>query len=92
MEMNQRIVLGFLILSLLLFPLCAENKQPQETTTTTVAVEATAVTTSSGIPLNELQQEACINADLGGTCKSKLEDLNVVPLIDCCKYLGKCCE
>ena len=100
--MDQRIVLGILIGSILLFPLCTENKQPQEITSTTVAVEVNVVTTTQehlgtgtttpDTPLNEMQKEACINADLGGTCKSKLEELNVVPLADCCKYLGKCCK
>ena len=95
-------VLGFLIVSVLLFPLCTENKQPQEIPTTTVVIEVNAVTTTQehpatvtstpDIPLNELQKEACINADLGGTCESKLQELNVVPLADCCKYLNKCCE
>lgn len=92
MEMNQKIFLGFLIVSLLLFPLCTENKQPQETTTTTAAHEVNSVTTTPDTPLNELQKEACITADLGGTCKSKLQDLDIVPLADCCKYLNKCCS
>jgi len=100
--MDQRIVLGLLVISMFLFPLCTESKQAQEITSTTVAVEVNAVTTTQeqgaavtttpDISLNEMQKEACINADLGGTCKSKLEELNVVPLADCCKYLGKCCE
>ena len=100
--MDQRIVLGLLVISMLLFPLCTESKKSQEITSTTIAVEVNAVTTmqehpetvtkTPDIPLNELQKEACINADLGGTCKSKLEELNVVPLADCCKYLNKCCK
>jgi uncharacterized membrane protein YsdA (DUF1294 family) len=43
-------------------------------------------------PLNELQKEACLSADLGGTCKTKLSDLEFVSTDECCKYLGKCCK
>jgi hypothetical protein len=99
--MDKMVIIGVLVLSVLLFPLCTENKEaPLEKTVTTVAdepsvtttteLEQTATTTAE-MPLSELQVEACNNADLGGTCESKLQELNVVPLADCCKYLGKCC-
>jgi hypothetical protein len=98
--MDKRIILGVLLVSVLLMPLCTENKEtPKEATITTAAEETTVTsaseqepaTTTAKTPLNELQIEACNNADLGGTCETKLRELNVVPLEDCCKYLGKCC-
>lgn len=100
-KMDKRIVIGILLVSVLLLPLCTEKKEtPLEETITTITDE-TAVTTTledqqpatttAEMPLSELQVEACNNADQGGTCESKLQDLNVVPLADCCKYLGKCC-
>lgn len=94
-------IFGILLASLLLLPLCTDNKETQaETTKTTAAEKATDLTTAESTepattfaeaPLSELQTEACNNADAGGTCESKLKELGVVPLEDCCEYLGKCC-
>lgn len=99
--MDKRIILGVLLLSVLLLPMCTEEKDtPLEKTMTTALDESPVTstlekqqptTTLTEIPLNELQIEACNNADEGGTCESKLAELNVVPLADCCKYLAKCC-
>ena len=99
--MDTRIIIGVLLVSVLLLPLCTEKKEtPLEKTITTVSDETTVTTasekqqpttTTEKMPLSELQVEACNNADMGGTCESKLQELNVVPLADCCKYLGKCC-
>jgi hypothetical protein len=100
--MDQRIVLGLILVSVLLFPLCTEKKEtPEETKTITTAAEQPAQTTTTEnqepsattaeMPLTELQKEACSTADTGGTCESKLKELNIVALADCCKYLGKCC-
>ena len=44
-----------------------------------------------GIPLSDLQISACREADAGGTCQTKLKDLGLVSLEDCCTYLKKCC-
>jgi hypothetical protein len=99
--MDKNALLCVLLLSVLLVPLCTEkNEAPTDTTITTAAEQAAETTiaetqgvasTMPEIPLSELQIEACNNAELGGTCESKLQELNVVPLADCCKYLGKCC-
>jgi hypothetical protein len=100
-KMDKKIILGVLLLSVLLMPLCTEKNEAPAETTTTILVEQVAETTiteTQGVastmpetPLSELQVEACNNADIGGTCESKLQELNVVPLADCCRYLGKCC-
>ncbi|MEM2919037.1 MAG: hypothetical protein QXY62_06030 [Candidatus Altiarchaeota archaeon] len=60
----------------------------EELTTTTVLTG----TTIEGLPLSDLQISACEAADEGGTCFTKLPELNLVSAEDCCKYLGKCCE
>ena len=83
--MDKRIIIGALLLAVLLSPLCTENKE------TPTAAGQTQPTTTTVIPLTELQKEACTSADQGGTCESKLKELNIVALEDCCKYLGKCC-
>ena len=41
--------------------------------------------------LKELQQEACMSADLGGTCGTKLSDLEFISADECCREYGKCC-
>jgi hypothetical protein len=41
--------------------------------------------------LTELQVTACESADEGGTCDTKLEDLNIVTKEECCQILDKCC-
>lgn len=60
------------------------HSPPEELTTTTFEVPAE-------VPLSELQITACEAADEGGTCFTKLPDLNLVSTEECCKYLGKCC-
>lgn len=99
--MDKRIIIGILLVSLLLAPLCTEHKEtpaektaviPAEPTEESIPEKQEPATTLAASPLSELQTDACNNADLGGTCKSKLEELNIVPLGDCCKYLGKCCQ
>ena len=99
-KMEKRSIIVVLLVSVLLMPLCTVNKEVQKEATVTTAAVDTAVTTTSenepatttaDMPLSELQIEACNNADLGGTCETKLQELNVVPLEDCCGYLGKCC-
>ena len=99
--MDTRLIIGLLMVSVLLLPLCTEKTEtplektittaPDETTVTTVLEKQQLTTTTAEMPLSELQVEACNNAELGGTCESKLQELNVVQLADCCKYLGKCC-
>jgi hypothetical protein len=100
-KMDTRFIIGLLLVSVLLLPLCTEKTEtplektittvPDETTVTSASEKQQPTTTSVEMPLSELQVEACNNAGLGGTCVSKLQELNVVPLADCCKYLGKCC-
>jgi len=41
--------------------------------------------------LSVLQKTACNAADLGGTCATKLESLNLVTNEQCCAELSKCC-
>ena len=41
--------------------------------------------------LSELQITACNSADAGGTCDSKLPELELVTTSQCCEILGKCC-
>jgi hypothetical protein len=100
--MDQRIIIGILFLSVLFFPLCTEKTQtPAETNPQTTVAEQPAQTTTTenqvpattleAIPLTDLQTEACNTADAGATCESKLKELNIVSLEDCCKYLNKCC-
>lgn len=99
--MDKKIILGILLVSLLLIPLCTENKEKPVAESKGIASDVEAktvtsesqspVTTVAQAPLTELQTEACNNAEIGGTCESKLKELNIVPLEDCCKYLGKCC-
>ena len=43
------------------------------------------------IVLSEIQISACSAAHIGGTCNTKLNDLDLVSSEDCCKALGKCC-
>ena len=45
----------------------------------------------SSITLNEIQISACNAAYIGGTCDTKLKELNIVKVNDCCEVLGKCC-
>jgi len=98
---KKGIILGILITCLLLLPLCTEKKEaPSGETKTTETVRRAEIpaaqsteptTTIASMPLDGLQIDACNNADAGGTCESKLKELNVVPIEDCCRYLGKCC-
>jgi hypothetical protein len=41
--------------------------------------------------LSELQVTACNTADDGGTCDTKLPELELVTTGQCCEILGKCC-
>ena len=41
--------------------------------------------------LSELQVTACNSADAGGTCDTRLADLEIVTKEKCCSVLGKCC-
>ena len=41
--------------------------------------------------ITELQQTACISADKGNTCDTKLADLGIITKEECCQKLGKCC-
>ena len=43
------------------------------------------------LKLTELQITACVSADEGGTCDTKLPELNIVTKEKCCQSLGKCC-
>jgi hypothetical protein len=42
--------------------------------------------------LSDFQVTACNAADRGGTCRTKLQKLNLITPEECCKYLGKCCQ
>jgi len=94
-----KLLMALLLVSVFLVSLCVENKEGLGMVTTTENVETpptTAETIAStaqptGIPLNDIQKEACASADEGGTCETKLRDLDFVSPEDCCKYLGKCC-
>lgn len=55
-------------------------------------VEEKDLTEDNELILSETQIIACNSADMGGTCESKLAELNIVSINDCCKYLGKCCR
>ncbi|MDD3175970.1 MAG: hypothetical protein PHU51_05830 [Candidatus Nanoarchaeia archaeon] len=46
---------------------------------------------ASAIMLTDIQISACNAAQVGGTCKTKLPELNLVQPKDCCRLLGKCC-
>jgi hypothetical protein len=41
--------------------------------------------------LDDLEIDACTAADENGGCRTKLYDLGIVYIDDCCKYLGRCC-
>jgi hypothetical protein len=41
--------------------------------------------------LDDLEIDACTAADENGACRTKLYDLGIVDIDDCCKYLGRCC-
>jgi hypothetical protein len=47
------------------------------------------VTESKG--LTELQITACNSADAGGTCDTRLAEVDLVSKEDCCSILGECC-
>lgn len=42
--------------------------------------------------LSELQETACMAAETGNTCKSRLLELNIVTAEECCVCLGACCD
>jgi hypothetical protein len=46
---------------------------------------------STKIELNDFQISTCNAAHMGGTCFTKLPELNIVKTKDCCLVLGKCC-
>jgi len=58
---------------------------PDETTVTSASEKQQPTTTSVEMPLSELQVEACNNA-VWEEHVCQLQELNVVPLADCCKY------
>jgi len=103
---TARLFIGLLFVSVLSVSLCVENKQPtvnpvvttQETAETTPATETpqtpetTQNTAPEHNPLSDLQKEACNSADQGGTCYTKLAELDIVSAEDCCKYMAKCCK
>jgi hypothetical protein len=93
--MDKKKIIGVLLVSALLLMIYVGKKDTPTESKILIPADQTGDTTTektiAEMPLNELQAYACNNADLGGTCKSKLEELNVVQLADCCKYLNKCC-
>jgi hypothetical protein len=74
----------FLFVLLLLFSLCVEKDATSEKT-------VQSANTFSSIPLSDMQIEACKSANDGGTCRTKLPEIEIVLTEDCCKYLNKCC-
>lgn len=47
---------------------------------------------SGAISLSSLQTSACNAAEIGGTCNTRLKELNLVTTEECCYVLGKCCK
>ena len=41
--------------------------------------------------LSELQVEACNMADEAGSCDTRLPEVGIVLVEECCQILGKCC-
>lgn len=70
------------LISTIFFSLCLDQEEKIDQQVTTTLKET---------PLSEIQVTACNAADEGGTCETKLNELGLVTLDDCCKYLGKCC-
>jgi len=94
MDKKIKLIIGLLFVSLLSVSLCVENKQPTVNThvTTQETTETTQNTAPVNNPLSDLQKEACNSADQGGTCYTKLAELDIVSAEDCCKYMAKCCK
>ncbi|MCK5062756.1 MAG: hypothetical protein KAR23_02405, partial [Candidatus Aenigmarchaeota archaeon] len=53
--------------------------------------EETEVIQSEVPELSEIQETACLAADAGGTCYTKLPELGFVTIEECCAALGVCC-
>lgn len=57
-----------------------------------VPSEEEAEVIQSEVPeLSEIQETACLAADAGGTCYTKLPELGFVTIEECCAALGVCC-
>ena len=83
--MVNKIVMGIVILGILVVTVSLLMPGPNE------VVEVTTTTTLVTEELSDFQITACNAADEGGTCDTKLTQVNLVTKEECCKYLGKCC-
>jgi len=45
----------------------------------------------SSTELSDLQIQACNSADEAGTCETRLSEVGIVLVEECCQQLGECC-
>jgi hypothetical protein len=83
--MDRRILICLFLISTVFFSLCLDQEEKKDQPVKPVT------STLKETPLSEIQVTACNAADEGGTCETKLDELDLVAREDCCKYLGKCC-